>query len=100
LSGALTFARMTETNRRPADRLHDIREQIHDLKQQEAALRQAFIHGELPLDGDEYTVTVDTKISERIDLRAMRKSVAESIWSPFVISTTTNRVTVRKQGDA
>jgi hypothetical protein len=91
---------MTETNRKPADRLADIREQLHVLKAEELALREGFINGTLPLTGDEHTVVVETKINERIDLKAMRERVPESVWRPFVISTTANRVTVQKRDDA
>jgi hypothetical protein len=88
---------VTETNRKPADRLADIREQLHVLKAEEESLRQGFIAGTLPPDGDENIVVVERKISERLDLRALRKRVPESVWAPFLISTATSRVTLRKR---
>jgi hypothetical protein len=88
---------MTETNRKPADRLADIREQLHILKAEEAVLREGFINGTLPLTGDENTVTVDTRTIERLDLRKMRELVPESVWRPFVVSTAASRVSVRKK---
>ena len=75
-----------QTNRKPADALADIRAAISELKAEEATLRQGFISGMLPLDGDEHTVTVTTNTIERIDLKTMRQHVAEAIWAPFVIS--------------
>jgi hypothetical protein len=80
---------------KPADRLHDIREQLHALKAEEAVLREGFINGTLPLTGDEHIVVVETKVNERLDLKAMRQHVAEAIWRPFVISTAASRVSVK-----
>src|ERR1700745_3654157 len=77
-------ARMTgiQTNHHPADRLADIREQIRILKAEEEELREGFIAGDLDLDGarDDYTVVVEQKVNERIDLRRMREHVPESVW--------------------
>jgi hypothetical protein len=80
------------TNRKPADRLADLREQLRVLKAEEESLRQAFIAGTLPLDGDDYTVSVETKVNERLDLKAMRENVPEEVWVPFLISTATHYV--------
>ncbi|MBR0910803.1 hypothetical protein [Bradyrhizobium japonicum] len=85
------------TNRAPADRLADIRAQIAVLKGEEAALRAGFVSGDLPLDGDEYTVTIETKLNQRLDLKSMREHVEESIWTPFLISKPTTYVTTRRR---
>src|SRR5258707_3393488 len=73
------------SNRKPADHLHELREQMRILKAEEKQLRERFISGDLPRDGDDYTVTVDVKPNERIDLEQMRQHVPESIWKPFLI---------------
>jgi hypothetical protein len=85
------------TNRKPADRLAELREQIAVLREQEAALREGFISGALPLEGAEYTVNVERKENIRIDGVALRKHVAEDVWRPFAITTTADYVTVRKR---
>jgi hypothetical protein len=43
----------SSTNRKPADRLSDLREQIRALEAEEEALRQGFVSGDLPLEGDD-----------------------------------------------
>lgn len=71
-------------NRRPADRLAELRTQIAALKAEENALREGFIAGDLPLEGDEHVAVVEQKVNERIDLKAMRQNVDASIWSPYL----------------
>jgi spermidine/putrescine-binding protein len=72
----------TPTNRKAADRLADIREQIRILKSEEAAIRQGLVDGELDLEGDDYIAVVTIVVNERIDLREMRQHVAVAIWRP------------------
>jgi hypothetical protein len=79
----------TRTNRKPADRLADLREQIRVLKAEQAAIRQGLVDGELDLEGDDHVAVVTTVVNERIDLRAMRQNLPESVWSPYVTSTPT-----------
>jgi hypothetical protein len=79
------------TNRKPADRLHDVRETIRALREEEAELRAGMISGELELEGDEFTVTIETKVNERIDLKAMRKSVPDEIWRPYLVTSRNDR---------
>ena len=43
----------------------------------------------LPLEGDDYTVVIETKVNARIDSRAMRRHVDERIWRPYLIATPT-----------
>ena len=74
------------SNRKPADALADVRAEIAILKAREQELRAGFISGILPLDGDDFTVTVTTSTIERIDLKTMRQHVDETIWAPFLIS--------------
>jgi hypothetical protein len=88
---------MTDSNRRPADRLADIRVEIARLRDEEELLRQGFISGALPLDGDEYIVTVERKEHLRIDGRELRKHVDEEVWRPFAINAATDYVTVSKK---
>jgi hypothetical protein len=84
-------------NRKPADQLHDVRQRINELRDQEQELRRGFIAGALDPAGDDYTVIVETKITERVDLDAMRQHVPESVWRPFVIERATTYVNVRKR---
>jgi hypothetical protein len=79
----------TPSNRKPADRLADIREQIRVLEAEEELLRQGFIAGTLDQQGDEYTVAVGSKVNERIAYLKNRKPptlrtsrVFKSKWSP------------------
>ena len=51
-------------SRKPADRLADLREEIKALEAEEESLRQGFIAGTLSLEGDDFTVVVETKINE------------------------------------
>jgi hypothetical protein len=84
-------------NSKPADRLHDIRQPISALRDQEQELRRGFITGALDPAGDEYVVTVETKLNQRIDLDAMREHVPERIWRPYVVSKETAYVSVRRK---
>ncbi|OKO80154.1 hypothetical protein AC629_27885 [Bradyrhizobium sp. NAS80.1] len=79
------------------DRLHDLRERIAELKVEEAELRAGLISGALPLDGDDFTVEIETRINERLDLAAMRAAIPESIWSPFLLSSSCIYVKTRKR---
>jgi hypothetical protein len=84
-------------NRKPADRLADIRAEIAALREEEEHLRQGFISGVLLLEGDDYTVTVERKEHLKIDGRELRKHVDEAVWAPFAITATTDYVIVRKR---
>jgi hypothetical protein len=88
---------MTDTNRAPADRLADIRAQIAVLREEEELLRQGFISGQLPIEGDEHIVAVDRKERWRIDGAEMRKQVAEEVWRPYLIKASSDYVTIRKK---
>jgi hypothetical protein len=88
---------MTDPNCHPADRLADIRAEIAALREEEAELREGFISGELPLEGGDHIVVIDCKLIERIDSRAMREHVEESIWSPYLIATPTTYVTLKRK---
>jgi hypothetical protein len=91
---------MTDTpasNRKAADQLHDLRQRINALRDREQELRRGLIAGDLPLEGDDYAVIIETKLTERVDLDAMRERVAESVWRPFVIEKSTTYVNVRKR---
>jgi hypothetical protein len=85
------------SNRAPADRLADLREQLRVLKAEEAALREGFIAGTLPPDGDEYVVTVERKEHIRIDGNAMRQDVEESIWRPYLVTRSSDYVTLKRK---
>ena len=85
------------TNRKPADRLADLRERIKALEVEEAQLRDGFISGELPPQGDEHTVVIEHKTNQRVDLRAMRQNVAQEVWAPFLIESEAVYVTVRRR---
>jgi hypothetical protein len=85
------------TNRKPADRLAEVREQLVVLKAVEQSLRAGLISGALALEGDDYVVVVEKKQDQRLDLVAMRQHVPESIWSPYLITTTTNYVKTRRK---
>jgi hypothetical protein len=67
------------------------------LRDEEAALRDGFIKGELPLEGDDHVVTVERKEHIKIDGRELRKQVDESVWAPFAINATTDYVTARRK---
>jgi hypothetical protein len=86
-----------QTNRRAADRLAEIREELRTLKAEEESLRQGFIDGTLDADGDDVTVTVETKTTERIDLKAMRASIAAEIWRPYLVEKETVYVKVTRK---
>jgi hypothetical protein len=85
------------TNRKPADRLHDIREAIRALRQEEAELRAGFLSGDLDPIGDEFSVTVETKLNERINLKEMRKVVPEEIWRPYLVTSQNDRVVTTRR---
>jgi uncharacterized protein (UPF0548 family) len=93
----VTNATKNQTNRKPADRLFELREQIRVLKAEEEELREGFIAGDLPLEGDEHVVSVEVKINERIDARAMRQNVDESIWAPYLISTPSSYIKTERK---
>ncbi|WP_342737241.1 hypothetical protein [Bradyrhizobium sp. B117] len=63
-------------------------------------MRAGFISGELALDGDEYSVTIEEKITERINLRQMRKTIDSWIWSPFLISSRSVYVKTTRKTEA
>jgi hypothetical protein len=85
-----------QTNRRPADELADLRQQIAQLRAHEAELREGFVSGRLDRQGDDFDVEVVDRINERIDLKRMRASVDASIWAPFLVSSSSTYVTLRK----
>jgi hypothetical protein len=85
------------SNRKPADRLAELREQIRILKNEEKHLREGFISGGLSREGDDHIVSVEVKPNERVELAEMRKHVDESIWKPFVIERPVTYVNVRKR---
>jgi hypothetical protein len=80
-------------NRKPADRLADIRAQIAALREEESALREGFIAGVLDREGAEHVVNVVRKENIRLDVPALRKHVNEGVWTPFATNTTTDYVT-------
>jgi len=84
-------------NSKPADQLHDIRQRINELRNQEDQLRCGLIAGDLPLEGDDFVVVIDRKKVERVDLDAMRRRVAEEVWKPFLVSRETIYVNCRKR---
>jgi hypothetical protein len=71
---------------KPADHLAHLREQIRTLKLEEAAIREGLVDGSLDLEGDYHDAVITTVVNERIDLRAMRQHVPESVWRPYVIA--------------
>jgi hypothetical protein len=81
---------------KPADRLAELRDQMRLLKDEEQQLREAFIAGADPV-GDDYTVTVDRKTIERVDLDAMRQHIAEEVWKPFLVSKEITYVNCRRR---
>jgi hypothetical protein len=85
------------TNRAPADRLHDVRQRIAELRTEEERLRAGFIAGTLDPIGDDFMVEVEEKINERLDLKAMRRGVPEAIWSPYLISRPSTYITLKKR---
>jgi hypothetical protein len=85
------------TNRKAADQLADVRARIKVLEAEEAELREGFIAGTLDPVGDGYTVAIETKINERIDLAEMRQRIAERIWKPYVVEKSVTYVNVRRR---
>jgi len=85
------------TNRKAADQLHEIRQRINKLRDQEQELRRGFISGDLPLEGDAFTVIIDRKATERVDLALMRERLPEEVWRPFLISTPSTYVNLRRK---
>jgi hypothetical protein len=75
-------------NRKPADRLAEIREEVRRLQEEEAELRHGFITGDLDLIGDDYRVIVSSGAKERIDTRALRRDFKPSVLRPYLKSTT------------
>jgi hypothetical protein len=60
-------------------------------------LRQGFIAGALDAVGDNFVVIVERKVNTRIDGRAMREQVAESVWRPYLVEKAVDYVNVRRR---
>jgi hypothetical protein len=85
------------SNRKAPDRLAALRARIAALKVEEEILRQGFITGELDPVGDEYVVTVETKVNERIYLQSMRENLPEEVWRPFLVEKPVTYVNVKRK---
>jgi hypothetical protein len=83
-----------------ADRLADIRARIAELREQESLPRSGFVNGTLPIEGNDYTVVIERKSVERVDLASMRQHIEERIWRPFLIRGETLYVTLRRKREA
>jgi hypothetical protein len=55
----------TPTNRKPPDRLAELREQMRILKTEEKQLREGFISGALDPVGDDHVVIIDRKVTPK-----------------------------------
>jgi hypothetical protein len=87
----------TATRKPAADRLAELRDRIRALRDQEQQLRRGLISGDLPRDGDDFVVVIETKTNARLDLDRMRRHVAETIWRPYVVETSVTHVNVRRK---
>jgi hypothetical protein len=74
-----------------------VRERIRELRDQEQRLRDGLISGALDTVGDDFTVIIEVKPVERVDLAEMRKHVDEATWRPYLVSKEIAYVTVRKR---
>jgi hypothetical protein len=81
-----------QSNRKPADRLAEIREQIRALEVEEAELRQSFLDGEHDLVGDDHQVIITASVMERIDVKSLRRDFNPSALRPYLKTTNTTFV--------
>jgi hypothetical protein len=84
------------SNRKPADELADIRDQIRLLKAREEDLRQKFIAGKVSLSGDDYRVVVSGKTAEILDTAKIRKELGLQFLKPFMRTRETIWVMLRR----
>ena len=70
------------SNRRPADRLAELRAQHRAIGAEINELRAGFIAGELPLQGDEHEVWLDER--RCFDLARLRAEMGEAFVERFM----------------
>jgi hypothetical protein len=88
------------TNRHPADRLHDLRDEIRRLQAEVDQLRAELMAAGADLRGDEWIATVCTRAHRRIDMDAALAALGEALW-PFLRRSTHREVRLcrrRKDG--
>lgn len=87
----------SQKNRKAADRLADIREQIRELEEEEYILRHEFIEGGHSLVGDEYQVVITIADSERVDTKAIRRVLSPKELKPYLKKVSTTYVRTEKR---
>jgi len=75
---------MTQTNRKPVDRLAYLRESIRRLETEEEQLRSEFIAGEHDPIGDEYQVVIVKSEASRVEVKALRSTMTPEEVQPYL----------------
>lgn len=75
----------SQTNRKAADRLADIREKIRALEEEESQLRRELINGDHDLLGDDFQVVITTQETERVDTKAIRRDLSPNELKPYLM---------------
>lgn len=73
-----------KSNRKPADELADLREQIRILTEREQILRSQMIAGQVSLYGDEHEVHITISKSERINTNKIVKELGREFLRPYL----------------
>jgi hypothetical protein len=76
---------MEQTNRHPADRLADIREQIRQLESEEAKLRAYLLHHPDDLCGHDFEAIVASQTRKRLDLAGLARHVGDAVVERFTV---------------
>lgn len=84
-------------NRHPVDELADIRDAIKRLKDREDEIRKLIIEGSCSSLGDQYSATIQTTSSERVDTKALREKLTSAELSKFLKVTMSTVVKVSKR---
>lgn len=86
----------TASNRKPADELADIREQIKKLKEREGAIRHQALQGLCGLTGDEFKIVIARVVAERVDTDKLKKELGLKFLRPFLRKVQTEYVRLKK----
>ena len=77
---------MEPSNRHPADRLADIREQMRQLEAEETKLRDYLLHHPDDLCGHDYEAIVANQNRNRVDLKGLAREVGAETVRRFTAS--------------
>jgi hypothetical protein len=84
-------------NRHPVDELADVRAQIRELQDREAALRQQILTGKCGLVGDDYRARIRQMGAERLDVGAVRAHYKPDELLPFTRNVVTTAVFLNRR---